>query len=260
MGPTCAAVPVRRLSLVIPKHKKVKAQPTAVDNELDVALSEMGSHEFLHTITEVEASTTKVFILLHYPRSLADILQTPQDYIREWLPKKEMYLSALLAAKVPDSFACHQCGDAGNWKCQDCLFTPIFCAECCCKTHVLHPFHHIDHWTGSYFEPAWLFQVGVVLRLGHCGQPCPSYLDNSVLEPPVHKLVADKEDIDDVTKSNVNSNVIKELKHLTGVYDLSSAAFSLLEDCHELTVVDVSGVHQIWVRWCNFPNSHQEQE
>ncbi|KAF8230885.1 hypothetical protein L208DRAFT_1279638 [Tricholoma matsutake] len=31
-------------------------------------------------------------------------------------------------------------------------------------------------------------------------------------------------------------------------------------DCHKLTVIDVSGVHCMWVKWCNYPNSHQEQE
>ncbi|KAF8227999.1 hypothetical protein L208DRAFT_1293689 [Tricholoma matsutake] len=31
-------------------------------------------------------------------------------------------------------------------------------------------------------------------------------------------------------------------------------------DCQKLTVIDVSSVHRMWVKWCNWPNSHQEQE
>ncbi|KAF8234760.1 hypothetical protein L208DRAFT_1260284 [Tricholoma matsutake] len=31
-------------------------------------------------------------------------------------------------------------------------------------------------------------------------------------------------------------------------------------DCHKLTVIDVSSVHRMWVKWCNCPNSRQEQE
>lgn len=113
---------------------------------------------------------------------------------------------------------------------------------------------------GSHFEPAWLFQVGMVLQLGHGGLLCPSYVDNSVPEPHFHELLADEDDIDDVTESDANNNIIKELKCLTGIYNLDSIAFSIPEDYHELTVVDVSSVHWVWVRWCNCPNSHQEQE
>lgn len=260
-GPRMRQVPVRRTSPVIPKHKKARSRLATVEDELDdVSYADMGNHEFLHMITDIEASSTKVFSPCHYQRSTADISQTPQDYIREWLPKKQMYLGALLAAEVPHSFACHQCGISGTWKCRDCLFTPIFCADCCRQSHLLHPFHRIDHWTGSHFEPAWLFHVGVVLQLGHGGRPCPSYVDSSVPEPHFHESPADEDEVDDVTESDVNNNIVKELKRLTGVYDLSSGAYSLPVDCHELTVVDVSGVHRVWVRWCNCPNSRQEQE
>ncbi|KAF8220044.1 hypothetical protein L208DRAFT_1010422, partial [Tricholoma matsutake] len=71
---------------------------------------------------------------------------------------------------------CNLCGDdAATWRCQDCLFNPMFCTDCCHDNHASNPFHCIDHWTGFYFEPAWLFQVGLVLHLGHNGASCPSY-------------------------------------------------------------------------------------
>ncbi|KAF8220418.1 hypothetical protein L208DRAFT_1116435, partial [Tricholoma matsutake] len=57
--------------------------------------------------------------------------------------------------------------------CRDCLFNPMFCTDCCRDNHASNPFHCIDHWTGSYFEPAWLFQVGLVLHLGPNGASCP---------------------------------------------------------------------------------------
>lgn len=36
------------------------------------------------------------------------------------------------------------------------------------------PFHRIVEWTGAYFQPAALWQVGVKIFLGHCGQRCPN--------------------------------------------------------------------------------------
>jgi hypothetical protein len=44
------------------------------------------------------------------------------------------------------------------------------------------------------------------------------------------------------------------------MYDLRSTSISTPVDCHELTVIDVSGVHHVWVKWCNCPNSRQRQE
>jgi len=73
-------------------------------------------------------------------------------------------------------------------------------------------------------------------------------------------MEAYEDDIEDVTKGNGSSNVIKELKRFTGLYALGSTIFSTSIDCQELTVVDVSSVHHMWVRWCNFPNAQQHQE
>ena len=32
----------------------------------------------------------------------------------------------------------------------------------------------MEHWTGTHFEPAWLYQVGVEIHLRHQGRTCPS--------------------------------------------------------------------------------------
>src|ERR1700719_2874390 len=37
----------------------------------------------------------------------------------------------------------------------------------------LVPLHLVEHWTGSHFEPGWLFQAGVEMYLGHNGMACP---------------------------------------------------------------------------------------
>jgi len=64
-------------------------------------------------------------------------------------------------------------------------------------------------------------------------------------------MEAYEDDIEDVTEGDGSSNVIKELKRFTGLYALGSTIFSTPIDCQELTVVDVSSIHHMWVRWCN---------
>ena len=185
------------------------------------------------------------------------LLQTQQDYIEEWLPKKPIYLDALLSMEAPESFECLSCHDVlGDWRCRDCLYNPIFCTECCRNTHAANPFHRIDHWTGTYFEPAWLFQVGLVFHLGHEGNHCPSYFNGSPPVVDIQDATGYEDDTDDITKSDTSNNIVRILKRFTGVYDLGSTTYPTPLDCHQLMVVDVSGVHRIWVKWCNCPDAH----
>jgi hypothetical protein len=121
--------------------------------------------------------------------------------------------------------------------------TPMFCTECCCQSHELHPFHRIDHWAGSHFELVWLFQVGVVLHFGHSGKPFSSYFDTSALVPKFQEAVSYKDNIDNTTEGDGSNNITKELKWLAGIYDLTARTYSLPAHCHELTVVDISSVH-----------------
>jgi hypothetical protein len=171
-----------------------------------------------------------------------------------------MYLEALLSNEVPNSFDCQLCGDvASAWRCRDCLFNPMFCTNCCRDNHASNPYHRIDHWTGSFFEPAWLFQVGLIVHVGHGGKPCPSYFTTSAPDIVAHDAEY-YDDLDDITEGDGSNNIVKELKRFTRVYDLGSTTFTPPVDCHELTVIDVSGVHHVWVKWCNCPNSRQHQE
>jgi hypothetical protein len=133
-----------------------------------------------------------------------------------------MYLQALLSSEVPEAFNCQLCKIPATWRCRDCLYNPMFCTDCCCANHASHPFHRIDHWTGSYFEPAWLFQVGLILHLGHHGQPCSSYFSASGPEGVTHDADHYDDDVDDAMEGDGSSNIVKELKRFTGVYGLGS--------------------------------------
>ena len=68
------------------------------------------------------------------------------------------------------------------------------------------------------------------------------------------------DDLEDATEGDASNNIVKELKRFTGLYNLGATTITTPMDFHELTVIDVSGVHHTWVKWCNCPNAHQEQE
>jgi CxC2 like cysteine cluster associated with KDZ transposases len=262
-GPRVRQVPVRRSPQSTPKAKKAKNTAAASSHSKLTSLlsDEPPLHEHLNFMDDIDPPSSKVTYCFLYIKLCSYMFQTPQDYIEEWLPKKEMYLEALLSNEIPDSFDCKLCGHAAcEWRCRDCLFNPILCTDCCRDNHASNPFHRIDHWTGSFFEPAWLFQVGLVLHLGHDSKPCPSYFDTSAPDVVTQEAEQYEDDLDDPTEGDGSNHIVKELKRFIGVYDLGSTMFSTPVDCHELTVVDVSGVHRMWVKWCNCPNSRERQE
>jgi hypothetical protein len=47
------------------------------------------------------------------------------------------------------------------------------CWACCGELHKQHPLHRIELWTGSHWEPSWLWRLGVCVVLGHQGRRCP---------------------------------------------------------------------------------------
>ena len=64
------------------------------------------------------------------------------------------------------------CGHNISWKCLSCHDAPTYCIGCLGDTHRKNPFHRVQHWTGGYWEDAWLRQAGVIIRLGHSGEWC----------------------------------------------------------------------------------------
>lgn len=73
--------------------------------------------------------------------------------MRDWLPYKGRYLSVLLDMEAPpESSICMWCGRDGTFRCTECAYRPIFCGSCCLDAHELSPIHHIQRWTGAFFE------------------------------------------------------------------------------------------------------------
>ena len=73
-----------------------------------------------------------------------------------------------------DPRVCILCAGEGSWRCKDCTGKPLLCLHCCREQHQSHPFHRVQHWNGTFFEDAWLYQAGVKLFFGHGGKLCPS--------------------------------------------------------------------------------------
>lgn len=108
--------------------------------------------------------------------SRMNVMQKQNDFLRDWVPLRHSYLSCLLQLEGPrDDRRCMSCNDRdGSWRCLDCLSTPQLCIGCCRESHTRLPFHRVERWTGAFYAPAWLRDVGVVINLGHGGKPCSS--------------------------------------------------------------------------------------
>jgi hypothetical protein len=111
------------------------------------------------------------------PQILSNLLpQSQNDYLRQFMQRRSAHLYGLLKNEAPpldnQCMSCHsrQC----SWRCLDCIGGSSYCIHCFRTFHRLLPFHRVEHWTGTHFAPAWLFQVGVEIHLGHHGSPCPS--------------------------------------------------------------------------------------
>lgn len=68
------------------------------------------------------------------------------------------------------------CGSGDNqlYCCEECFHFPTLCRRCIVTTHIQHPFHHIQLWTGTHFSRISLSAAGFSLALGHNGHPCPN--------------------------------------------------------------------------------------
>ena len=126
---------------------------------------------------------------------------------------------------------------------------PLLCEQCCVKSHQALPFHRIQYWTGKFFTPHTLDDLGLVIHMGHDGAPCPMYGlggtfteqsggqadDNDTSETPAH----DEEDTNALLFGAWTSD-----KKVPGN--------------QYLICVDVTGVHHRQVKWCFCPNAPEQ--
>lgn len=101
--------------------------------------------------------------------------QSQNDYLREFLPRRSAYLDKLMELEGMDNeMHCDHCQMKGIfWRCMDCVGGCFSCTECLRINHKRLPFHRVESWDGDCFRPAWLYQAGVRIYLGHNGEHCP---------------------------------------------------------------------------------------
>ncbi|KIM52191.1 hypothetical protein SCLCIDRAFT_141670, partial [Scleroderma citrinum Foug A] len=107
--------------------------------------------------------------------------KTQNDFLLEWIPWQEKYLSIILGLEnpaVPEK--CQVCLQAdGNIRCLSYQTCHTWCWPCVVRSHVHHPFHRIQQWTGQFYDNIALHDLGYVLNLGHNGASCPKNTDKS---------------------------------------------------------------------------------
>lgn len=59
------------------------------------------------------------------------------------------------------------------YHCLECSIHALLCDLCIVQEHHQAPYHHIQCWTGTFFNKASLHDLGHVLQLGHDGEKCP---------------------------------------------------------------------------------------
>ena len=100
--------------------------------------------------------------------------------------------------EAPHSEEC-RCGHAGEYQCQDCSNTLLWCKECCLRSHQFLPTHRISQYTSGGWEKSSLAEIGHIWYLGHNGLPCQQQ-PNETVGTWVEDPVADEMDIDSGTK------------------------------------------------------------
>src|SRR5882757_4269771 len=174
--------------------------------------------------------------------------QSQNDYIRDYIPKRSHYLDILLDAEAQNADGrCLGCDNHdATWRCNECFGRPSYCSSCCKQTHARHPFHRVESWTGSFFQPSWLRHVGVCIHLGHGGGLCPTVLrEDSHLPNLQSAAMSDNHEANDNRSlhDGYHEFLLLDPYPRTGDLDVNGKLI--------MVIVDVSGIHHIGVQFCH---------
>ncbi|KAK7027904.1 hypothetical protein VNI00_015120 [Paramarasmius palmivorus] len=94
--------------------------------------------------------------------------------LRTRMPQiQRAYINQQYDSRITQACTCSS-GQPRLFRCKDCWVWGVRCSQCMILRHQGAPFHAIEHWNGSFFEPASLADIGVRVYLGHGGDPCPN--------------------------------------------------------------------------------------
>jgi hypothetical protein len=79
---------------------------------------------------------------------------------------------------------CTKCEtELGTWQCLECFSASSLCSQCCADVHWHHPYHQVRYWSGSYYQPSWLFHTRLKIHISHDGEPCPFFPHSQPVSP-----------------------------------------------------------------------------
>lgn len=96
--------------------------------------------------------------------------RTQSYYMQEFVKRVNPMLRALLFRENKGhSNQCGRCSEdrIAVWRCKDCTASRLLCRGCIRDSHMECPTHRIEVWTGSYFRPAELWEVGLYILIRH---------------------------------------------------------------------------------------------
>ncbi|KAJ7912440.1 hypothetical protein B0H13DRAFT_1613667 [Mycena leptocephala] len=86
-----------------------------------------------------------------------------------------MFATKTHAQVVADVTVKCACGELALFRCPECGWGDMVCAQCLVKMHPHHQFHHVERWDGSAFVRTELIEWKHEVHLGHSGQErCPN--------------------------------------------------------------------------------------
>lgn len=146
------------------------------------------------------------------------------------------------------------CGEKAIWRCVDCVGAEELCAKCCCKEHTHIPWHRVEVWNNmGFFDKSWLRRVGLRLCCGHSGLPCTSsnthpedIASAQMFDDTWEEVDTTEAPLDDWSDANVElANTLQPSRTETTHETQSTSASDGI-----LTVVDITGIHDIPVLFC----------
>ena len=89
----------------------------------------------------------------------------------EYVERIDSLLESLLSRESLNDgeIQCKHCrkGACAVWRCKDCSLGTSMCRACMRTSHRHNPFHRIERWTGKFYRPAELWEVGAYLLVQH---------------------------------------------------------------------------------------------
>ncbi|KIJ58337.1 hypothetical protein HYDPIDRAFT_102895, partial [Hydnomerulius pinastri MD-312] len=166
---------------------------------------------------------------------------TQNDFIHDWLPWKQEYLSILLELEAQEKrgLPCELCGDLpGSIRCKTCSGAHAWCNSCAVKVHKHLPFHNLEKWQDSCYQKISLMALGYIWYMGHNGDPCPC------VPGPAEDWV----DVDDEGLPDTEDPFHVPILNTLPVPRLS-----------QLTIVHATGIFVHKISWCQCSNASERK-